>query len=75
MNEITVKDLLTACEGQSYLMLEENSGYEFAINARVGQIVKKHGKANLGKPLNIRGFRPCSFHEYISNKHPFINTP
>jgi hypothetical protein len=72
---LTVNQLLKACEKHSFILAREyKTNIVHGINCGVINLEKvEHSTLNRGcEETNYISFKPCDFHEYISNKIAFL---
>jgi hypothetical protein len=72
IKSLTVKKLHQICSQNKYILLRERGGILVGVNCKVSPIGFKKFKGNINVPTNFVSYFPCSFHEYISNKIPFL---
>ena len=70
---LKVKHLITALKNNRYILARYSDGEMVGVNAKI----LTHARfSNLEErrenETNYTGYRPCSFHEYISHKKPFL---
>ena len=68
---ITRKQLYEACKNNNYIAVRWYDGVVTAINCKIVAFKRFHNINKGNIKTNFIGWRPCSFHEYISMKTPF----
>lgn len=66
-----VDQIRSAAKQHPYILLRTYAGRQFAINSCV-VIMGKNKTHDASNGTDIISFRPCTFHEYISKKIPFV---
>ena len=75
MMKLYIGEIEHMAEGNKYLLLLHWTGQEVGIKADYAiRISKKARNKNSWDESNFIGCRPCTFHEYISHKLPFLLT-
>jgi len=69
---LTVKDLMKICSENKYVLLRERDGHLSAINCKISPLAFRKFNPKKNIETCFVSYLPCSFHEYISNKIPFI---
>jgi len=69
-NFLTVSQLQSACQAHKYLILQYPNG-SFAVNAKIAPLALKAKPHPDNYVTDVTGFKPCTFHEYISQKACF----
>lgn len=72
MKNLTVKQVHNACRKHKYLLFRLENGEKVGINGKIADIARKRYHLHGQKPTKYVGFTPCTFHEYITHKYPFV---
>lgn len=72
MKAMTNKALLKAIEPFSYVVVTELNGAAYAVNTRAAIAGIRIRKFDMQKKSRVASVRPCTFHEYITLKIPFL---
>lgn len=68
---LTVGKIRRAAKKHRYIVLEDNTGWEMAVNTGIAAIIQRLRPRPDNHVTWFVKWRPCTFHEYISKKHPF----
>jgi hypothetical protein len=72
-NYMTVASLRNACKKNEYILTRFPEGKQMGVNTKIVRLIDKQNRHfNENDLTEFVSFKECSFHEYISFKHPFI---
>lgn len=74
MGNLTVRQLYAACKQNQYLLVRHQQGVVVGINCKAVDmaLVRNWCDKQSAKPTQWVSLMPCSFHQYISHKMPFL---
>jgi hypothetical protein len=72
MKNLTVKELINACEKHKYLIFRTRSGAKYGFNSKVAEIFIKKAKKENNYETNFISFTPCNLQNYITYKLPYL---
>ena len=72
MKNMTVKQIKKVCSEHKYILLRLESGALVGINCKIGKFAEKMHEYSDTHETKYVSYIPCSFHEYLNYKYPFI---